>query len=347
MPRATPAIGPKPEPAAAGFTAMFLATVVCLLLLTAALTLWRDPFWIFRAAPPWTRAGLGESRLLDTRMRQVKPLQIARIRPATLLIGSSVTYRGIDPTDLAEKVPRPAYNAGLSSLMAEELPAMAALARDSGHVRRVVLGLDYYMFTRFPPPPALSPALATPAGRLEVLLKLTFNSDAPEHLLGRRSRTEPGFWRADGFKTTPDFDAALTGKVAAAQEIAAMVYEPSRLGALAEALRLLRGREVSLYLSPVSRPQVALLAAGGRLPEFERWRADVAVLAAARGVSLLDLATEHPFDDFDPEKGSSRFWIDTVHFKPEVGRWVLARLGLASAGPAVAPHPEPPARPGG
>lgn len=339
MPRATPAIGPKPEPAAAGFATAFLVTVAGLLLLTAALTLWRDPFWVFRAAPPWTKAGLGESRLLDTRMRQVKPLQIARIRPATLLIGSSVSYRGLDPADLAESVPRPAYNAGLSSLMAEEFPAMAALARDVGNVRRVVLGLDYYMFTRFPPPPALSPALATPGGRLEALLELTFNSDAPEHLLGRRSRTEPGSWRADGFKTTPDFDAALTRKVAAAQEIGAMAYEPGRLGALAEALRRLRGRELSLYLSPVSRPQLALLAAGGRLPEFERWRADVAALAAAWGVPLLDLATEHPFDDFDPEKGSSRFWIDNVHFKPEVGRWVLARLGLASAGPAVAPAP--------
>lgn len=343
----TSAIEPKPAPAATGFALAFVVTVASLLLLTAALTIWRDPFWVLREAPPWTKAGLGESRLLDTRMRQVKPLQLARIRPVTLLIGSSVVYRGLDPAALAENMPRPAYNAGLSSLMADELPAVAALARDLGSVRRVVLGLDYYMFTRFPPPPALSPALAAAGGRLQALLGLTFNSEAPEHLLGRRSRTEPGLWRADGFKTTPDFDAALTRKVAAAQDIAAMAYEPGRLVALAEALRLLEGVELSLYLSPVSRPQLALLEAGGRLPEFERWRADVARLAAGRGVPLLDLATGHPFDDFDPEKGSSRFWIDNVHFKPEVGRWMLMRLGLASAGPAVAPRPQQPARPGG
>lgn len=338
MPRATPSISLKPEPAAAGFAAAFLTTVAALLLATALLTLWRDPFWVLREAPPWTKAGLGQSRLLDTRMRQVKPLQIARIRPATLLLGSSVVYRGLDPLDLARRGPGPVYNAGLSSLMASELPALAALARASGQMRQVVLGLDYYMFTRLPPPPALDPALATAAGRFGTLLKLTFNSDAPRLLLsGRRVPIEPGFWRGDGFKTTPDFEPALTRKVAAAQEIAALAYEPEQLAGLAEAFRLLRDAGLSAYLSPVSRPQLALLEAGGRLPEFRRWRSDVAALAAGHGVRFVDLATAHPFDDFDSDKGSSRFWIDNVHFKPEVGRWVLARLGLVSG--AIAPAP--------
>lgn len=338
MPRITSAIQPEPAPAAAGFATAFLAMAAGLLLLIAMLTWWRDPFWVFRAAPPWTHDGAGASRLLDTQMRRVKPLQIANLRPATLLVGSSVVYRGLDPHDLAEGVPQPAYNAGLSSLMAGELPVLAALARDLGTVRRVVIGLDYYMFTRLPPPPPLRPELAGMLGRAEMRLKLMFNSQALENLRGAgHRRAEPGFWRADGFKTTPDFDAGLTRKVAAAQEIGAMAYEPGRLAALAEALRLLRDQEVSIYLSPVSRPQLASLEAGGRLAELERWRADVAALAAARRVRFVDLATAHRFDDFDPEKGSSRFWIDNVHFKPEVGRWLLGRLGLASG--AVTPAP--------
>ena len=107
--------------------------------------------------------------------------------------------------------------------------------------------------------------------------------------------------------------------------------------ALDKTLERLRGLDVMLYISPMSAAQFTLLAQGGRQPEFERWRADAAAAAARYGLTLYDLATGHPFDDFDPEKGSSRFWVDNVHFKPEVGRWVLARLGLASA--AVAPAP--------
>jgi len=321
-----------------GFAATFVAVVVGVLLLTGAATLWRDPFWVFRATPPWTRDGAGASRLLDTQMRRVKPLQIANLRPGTLLVGSSVVYRGLDPRDLVTGLPQPAYNAGFSSLMANELPVLAALARDVGSIRRVVIGLDYFMFTRLPPPPPLRPDLASRLGRAEMRLKLIFNSEAPENLRGRgQQRTEPGLWRSDGFKTTPDFDAALTRKVAAGQDIAAMEYEPERLAALDAALERLRGLDVAVYLSPVSGAQLALLERGGRLREFERWRTDIAVVTGRHGLTLHDLATGHPFDDFDPDKGSSRFWVDNVHFKPEVGRWVLAQLGLAS-GP-VAPAP--------
>ncbi|MCV9935795.1 hypothetical protein OIU35_05425 [Boseaceae bacterium BT-24-1] len=321
-----------------GFAVTFVAIVAGVLLLTAAATLWRDPFWVFRAAPPWTQGGAGASRLLDTQMRRIKPLQIANLRPGTLLVGSSVTYRGLDPRDLEPGLPQPAYNAGIASLMAAELPVLAALARDVGSVRRVVIGLDYYMFTRMPPPPPLRPDLASRLGRAEMRLKLMFNSDAPENLRGGgQRRTEPGLWRGDGFKITPDFDAALTRKIAAAQGVAAMVYEPSRLAAFDAALDRLRGLDVALYLSPVSGAQLALLAEGGRRPEFERWRMDIAAVTVRHGLTLYDLATGHPFDDFDPDKGSSRFWVDNVHFKPEVGHWVLAQLGLASG--AVAPAP--------
>jgi hypothetical protein len=321
-----------------GFAATFVGIVAGVLLLTAAATVWRDPFWVFRAAPPWTRDGAGASRLLDTQMRRVKPLQIANLRPGTLLVGSSVVYRGLDPRDLAPGLPQPAYNAGFSSLMADELLTLAALARDVGSIRRVVVGLDYFMFTRFPPPPPLRPEVASGLGRAEMRLKLMFNSEAPENLRGAgQRRTAPGLWRGDGFKTTPDFDAELTRKVAAGQEIAAMAYEPERLAALDATLTRLRGLDIAIYLSPVSAAQLGLLAQGGRRPEFERWRADIAAVAGRHGLTLHDFATGHPFDDFDPDKGSSRFWVDNVHFKPEVGRWVLAQLGLASG--TVAPAP--------
>lgn len=273
---------------------------------------------------------MGASRLLDVEMRLVKPLQLARIRPGTVLIGSSVVYRGLDPHDLSRQAPQPAYNAGISSLMAAELPTMAALIVDVGSVRRVVLGLDYFMFTRMPPPPPLRPALATRSGRLEAFAGAVLNPDAIERLARRgQARTEPGEWRGDGFKITPDFDAALTQRVATAQDIAAMAYRPERLRDLDTALTQLSGLELSLYLSPMCAAQRHLIAQGGRAEELARWRAEVAALAAAKGLTLHDLVDAHPFEDFDPAHGSSRFWIDNLHFKPELGRWILARLGLA------------------
>ena len=182
-----PAASPS-SPAAGGFAFVFAATVVLVVGLLTLLTLWRDPYWVFRDAPPWTRDGVGASRLLDVEMRLIKPLQIARLKPRTLLIGSSVVYRGLDPRDVSAAA-GPVYNAGISALMARELPTLAALAVDVGSVRRVVLALDYFMFTAWPPPPPIERKLATASGRREALAAIVLNPKVLDHLRGRGHRT--------------------------------------------------------------------------------------------------------------------------------------------------------------
>jgi len=310
------------------FAASFVATVVMILGLLGGLTLWRDPYWVFRDNPPWTRDGVGASRLLDIEMRLIKPLQIARLKPQTLLIGSSVVYRGLDPRDVSAAVGQ-VYNAGFSALMARELPVLAALAVDVGSVRRVVIELDYFMFTTWPPPPPIDRKLATVAGRREALVSVVLNPKVIDNLLGRRSlRTEPGLWHGDGYKATPDFDAELVGKITREQNIAAMAYRPGDLAYLDRTLDLLRGWEITIVLSPMSAAQRHLIEAGGRGAELAAWRQDLASLAARRGLPFHDFVSDHPFEDFDPGKASSRYWLDTLHFKPEVGRWLLGRIGL-------------------
>ncbi|BCB19010.1 hypothetical protein [Bosea sp. ANAM02] len=310
------------------FAASFAATVVLAVGLLAALTFWRDPYWVFRDSPPWTRGGAGASRLLDVEMRLIKPLQIARLKPQTLLIGSSVVYRGLDPRDVSAAAGQ-VYNAGFSALMARELPTLAALAVDIGSVRQVVIALDYFMFTAWPPPPPIDRKLATASGRREALISTVLNPKTIDNLRGRRVlRTEPGLWHVDGYKATPDFDTELVGKISREQNIAAMVYRPDDLAHLERALDLLRGRDVTIVLSPMSAAQRQLIADGGRASELAAWQRDIAALATRRGLPFHDLVSGHPFEDFDPAKASSRYWLDTLHFKPEVGRWLLGRIGL-------------------
>src|SRR3954471_4238740 len=120
-----------------------------------AVTAAGDPYWVFRRHPPWLAWRGGVNRFLDLDMRRAKPLQLF-VRPAeTVLVGSSTVYRGIDPSDLVDGA---GYNLGLSSLMADELPAIADLLV-ARKVRRVVIGLDYFMFTNFPGPPRLKTGL--------------------------------------------------------------------------------------------------------------------------------------------------------------------------------------------
>lgn len=314
-----------------GSVGIFISVLLASLGLMMALSVWRDPYWVFRDNPPWTDNGAGVSRLFDVEMRKIKPLQIARTRPSTLLIGSSVVYRGIDPRHLATDT-RSTYNAGISSLMADELPQLAALAAEFKSTRRVIISLDYFMFSGLPPPPPLSPKIVSMVGRWELLVSTVLNLKAPFQLFGsNRLRTEPGVWHANGFKETPDFDADLTRRISAAQNVAAMDYRPQSLAYLDKALERLSARELHVVLSPMSSTQRDLLRDGGRDAELAAWRRDVAIVAANHGLKLHDLIANHPFNDFDPNKGSSRYWLDTMHFKPEVGRWVLTQIGLVKA----------------
>ncbi|HKH35089.1 MAG TPA: hypothetical protein VKA80_13170 [Beijerinckiaceae bacterium] len=291
-------------------------------------TTFMDPYWVFRRNPPWVAWTGGVNRLLDVDMRRTKPLQLFS-RPAdTALVGSSTVYRGLRPAHLAEGE---GYNFGLSSLMADELPAVAALIA-ARKPRRVVIGLDYFMFTSFPGPPRLRAGLENRGGRTEAWIKtaLSFRALAGVAPAVLASAYEPGAWRFDGYKATPDYPAAATQRIAREQMFETMRYRPETIGHLEAALAALRGADVRLYLSPMSAPQRALASAAGHGHELARWRADVAAAMQRLGVPIHDLVDPHPFDDFDPARGSSRFWLDNSHFKAEVGRWILDQVGLAT-----------------
>ncbi len=227
------------------FVRVFAVAGGAALIAGAVATIAVDPYWVFRHSPLWVAWTGGVNRLLDVDMRRAKPLQLFTRPAETVLVGSSTVYRGINPADLGGSG---GYNFGVSSLMADELPAVAALLA-ARRVGRIAIGLDYFMFTSFPGPPRLEQGLEARAARLEAWVK-----------------------------------AALS-------------------------LR-------------------ALASAAGRDREITQWRADVAAAAQRLGVPIRDLVDRHPFDDFDPARGSSRFWLDNSHFKPEVGRWIMNELGL-------------------
>ncbi|MDB5512806.1 MAG: hypothetical protein JWR08_2289, partial [Enterovirga sp.] len=201
----------KASPAWPGFVRCVALAGAAALAAGLAVTLLVDPFWVFRDAPPWLAWTGGVNRHLDLEMRRAKPLQLLS-RPAdTVLVGSSTVYRGLDPADVAGGT----YNLGLSSLMADELPLVARLIVARGDVRSVVIGLDYFSFSAMAGPPPLDPALAGRSGRAAAWLSaaLSLRALAGSSPASIRAALEPGSWRRDGFKTTPDYPPAVTRRL--------------------------------------------------------------------------------------------------------------------------------------
>jgi len=135
----------------------FMISALGALALWTAFVLAFDPYLAFgtRIAPPTvirpTSRMLGDEQLIKDHLFQ-------RLRPAVAVIGSSRSAYGVDPGGAALGGER-AFNlamlgAGVSDL--EGLAAQAANARS--HVRRLVMGVDYFMFFQ-PEPEARAKAL--------------------------------------------------------------------------------------------------------------------------------------------------------------------------------------------
>ncbi|MGX7706750.1 hypothetical protein [Methylobacterium sp. Gmos1] len=307
-------------------TAAFLALLVAGV---AGRVIWFDAYWIFRQDPPWRAATDGNSRLLDRQTRRAKVLQ-ALTRPYDLaLIGSSTVYHGLDPADVTSVPAGRVFNAGISAIIATELPVIAAVVASRAPAR-ATLGLDYYMFSRPSVPVHLDDALATPSGRLSALMGSVLGryALADSRLAAVEGGDDPGAWTEGGYRITPPLPAALTLENDATRRRTTAPFRPETLAGLDLALERLSGTDLMVYLSPVSDAQRRVLADLGLADDFSRWREAVMGLCAARGRPVLDLTGLGDPYPFDPAAGSTPAWLDNLHYTPLIGRQVLERLGL-------------------
>jgi hypothetical protein len=314
-------------------------TLVVSLALIAARVVWFDAYWLFRKHPPWLAVTQGANRLIDRQTRRAKTLQAITRDYTVALIGSSTVYHGLDPSDADPEFRGRIFNAGISALMADELPVVASMVGSKRDVGRAIIGLDYYMFSRRHASVALDASLVTRTGRWTALMgSLVSRYALTDAWLSEVAGGEdPGSWTYDGFRVTPKNPPALTLQNDAIRRRTAAPYRTETLEAVDSALGALAGRDIVLYLSPVSDAQRKVLADRDLLDDFGRWREDVAALAKRRGMRFLDLADLGATFPFDPAQGSNDDWLDNLHYTPAIGRLVLQEVGLRAA--ASAPRP--------
>lgn len=299
-----------------GVIGTFCVSVVALLAICSGYLVMSDPYFVFGRENERVA-----TRVLDVDMRRVKALQIVSRLPQTVIIGSSVVYRGIEP-------PPGGYNAGFSSAMGYELPVVAAIAARSPFVDTVVFGLDYFMFTDVRVPVRINADLARLDGFAKMLLSALMSTRALEASLQTDS-VEPGVWFRSGFRSTPERSSAHTQADDRQQRQNVLPYRPTLIAHLGAALDALPKRNVVIYASPVSAAQWQHVVERGHEADFQRWIEDVSALARARGVPFHDLSRMPIPQDYDPCCGSSGHWFDNLHFKPSIGAAVLQRIGLS------------------
>lgn len=311
-----------------------LAVAAITLALTVAVivgrVMWFDAYWLFRADPPWRAVTDGSNRLLDRQTRRAKVLQALARDYTVALVGSSTVYHGLDPDDVRASLHGTVFNVGISALAGAELPTVASVVASRGGVRRVVIGLDYYMFSRRDGPAPVNAGYAGPIGRWNARLGSVLSRYAvTDSALSRVEGDEdPGSWTRYGFRVTPPLPPDLTRLNDETRRKTTSAYQPALMTNFEGALARLSGRDVQVYLSPVSDAQRRVMADLGVLDGFARWRGDAARMAAAHGVGFHDLVDLGRGVPFDPQAGSTEAWLDDLHFTPVLGRRVLEAVGL-------------------
>jgi hypothetical protein len=273
--------------------ALAAGTLVLGLALVVGRVVWFDAYWLFRETPPWLEATGGGNRLLDRQTRRAKVLQ-ALVRDYEIaLVGSSTVYSGLDPRDVSPELRGRVFNVGISAVLADELPVVASVVASRSAVERVVLGLDYYMFSRRGSPSMqLARSLQTPVGRWNTFLGSLISEYAlrDSFLEQVAGSDDPGPWTRDGFRVVPPLPAELTLRNDATRRRTTAAYDPGH-ARIARAGALEVRRPVGHDLPRAGQRGPA--AHHGRVRSarrFRRWRADVARIAAARGLRFQDLA---------------------------------------------------------
>ena len=311
------------------YSLLLMLAMLLGLAVIAGRVVWGDPLWQWRDTPPWVAEFGGHNRIIDTQMRRAKALQVVTRRPRTVILGASGVYRGLDPADMAGS---DIYNLGLTGLKIAEAEAFVnhlALWTPTEHL---VLALNFRMFSGdITSRPGFEPDLGNlkylPTALPTALLTRQAWQDVDRVLLGERQGD--GVWRRTGFKVTNPRSADDVKYVL--ESYRPFLVTGEQYASLERLLERARqaGMKVTVFLGPRSLPYLEKLRELGEYQASLAWREKVREIVQGRGLAFYDLSENSPFSAEPIPAGSTEHWIDSSHYQPVVGRWVLQQIGLA------------------
>jgi hypothetical protein len=278
-------------------------------------------------------------------VRFVKPLQVEIRQPETVILGTSRAIYGLDPRDFPQ--PERTYDFGIHGLSANEMRGYAEHILADTPVKKLVIELGFFEFNKLQATrPDYDNAILGRGALLRALPIVLFSQEA----LGRSGRTITDsrkgaklFNRADGFAYFR-FDA---GKDPVGEFLAVIdqfAYAGGPYSApesfdqpMAQYRALLRevtakGIDVVTFIAPEHASLLVAIERNGMWPLYRAWERRLTEVSAEAGVPLWDFSGYNPYT-VTPLADGYRTHFDASHFRPEIGRLMLARMSGAT-GPA-------------
>jgi hypothetical protein len=316
---------------------LFCATVGTLLL--ACLVNFKlDPFGVWHSyaeaekASPALRFRPGT----DSDPRFAKPLQVLRLKPKTIIVGSSRVRDGMDPSILDGLAPAPIMNYGVAGMRAKEGARFIRHAIDVAGVSCVVWGLDFFGFNDLQMDEMGSDGFGILGDSMRAKDLARLLIAWPTALLSADVVKGTGSTLPNGFNlapaTPPDqiIESIMRNAVGFAQvpflygKFASFEKHMEEFEAVL-AYAQVKGVKVFLYTSPLHALVTEAIFLAGSENMFFAWKAKVAELARKYGAPLYDCME---YNQITASGGAeaAKYFFDGAHFTPLVSRMILSRF---------------------
>lgn len=272
----------------------------------------------------------------DNNDRLFKALDIVRIKPVTLVIGSSRTKQGIDPNHPALKNQQPAYNLALNGPnFYEQLRYLEHAIANQKDLKEVILGVDFFMFneTLKNQPSFSEQRLEKQYLTLQDIINSTFSWDvlaaSQENIVASMNETDKKDGYGDnGFmpnrKVKPEemqwrFDSGiqLYYRLHSSYE-----FSEQYLADFKKFVELCKQRGINLkvFISPAHATDLEAIRVTGRWETFEQWKREI--------VKIVPIWDFSGYNSITSEAINSKMknYVDNSHYTKPIGDLVLNRI---------------------
>lgn len=312
------------------FNLLFLAAALTPMLAVGLVNIAVDPYGIFN--PPQLSSVNQLKPEKWKYQRLFKAIDVTRLKPVTVLIGSSRTNLGLNPA--YSGLDKPAYNLGLNGANTyEALRYLQHAIKNQENLSLVVLGVDFIMFNAsLGNQPGywegrLEKQTITPQDAVNTIFSLDALSLSRKTFAANRNHLGGDTYYPNGFMRLQPTEDETLSSFRKALSIYFDVHKGYQLSdqyleALQAIADLCREKDIPLvvFISPAHATQWEAIYTAGQWQTFEQWKREVAKIVPVWDFSGYNSVTTEPLSE------NMNNYIDSSHYSEKVGNLVLSKI---------------------
>lgn len=272
----------------------------------------------------------------DDNDRLYKAADIIRVKPQTVIIGSSRTKRGIDPNSLVFNQSGTVYNLGINGPNFYEIYRYVKHSvKNNPNLQEVILGIDFFMFnSKIPNKPTFSESrLEQENLDIQDIINYTFSLDAilasnQTILDSYKQPTQDINYGLNGFRPHRNANNGQTEwRFQQSIDLYFNLHQDHQfsqeyLEYFRKLVELLKEKKIKLivFISPAHATDLEAIEVTGRWNDFERWKRELVKITPVWDFFSYNSVTTEPI------KPVMQNYVDNSHYTPEVGQKILERI---------------------